>query len=255
MNNDSKSSQDPKQPFHDPNKRDPLSPNQPAQPINPIEPSYSSTEHTRTYANDPSQYASKSASAEPSKLNPSNSTADKGSAYTNPTGASRQTNDYTQKDKEHYQKESMEDKVRDTFRNIRDSKPVDEMYNYARNNKEHTITYILLAIGLLLLIFLYESIVGELIIGAVAGYHFASQITHYLRNIGQVFAGQDQLRYVVLTGLILGLFIEAPGIFIGALIVAAFKQVFLSKEGQDNNIRSDKSNNGNGGINRPKDRY
>jgi hypothetical protein len=103
-------------------------------------------------------------------------------------------------------------------------KKVDELYDYARSNKEQTITYILLALGLLFLLF-FNNLLGGLIIGMVAGYYFAAEIVYYIRNIGQIIGGQDQLRYVVLTALLLGLFIAAPGIFIGAAIVAAFKQV------------------------------
>ena len=99
-----------------------------------------------------------------------------------------------------------------------------DIFNYARSNKEQTITYILLAIGLLCLLFL-NNLFGGLIIGMVAGYYFAEEIIYYIRNIGQVVKGQDQVRYIVLTALLLGLFIAAPGIFIGALIVAAFKKV------------------------------
>ncbi len=128
--------------------------------------------------------------------------------------------------KDHH--ESMEDKVRDTFRNMRDSKKVDELYDYARHNKEQTIIYVLLIVGLLVLFF--NNILGGLIIGMVAGYYFADEIVYYIRNLGQIVSGQDQLRYVTLTAVLLGLFISAPGIFIGAAIVAAFKQVMMKKD-------------------------
>ena len=86
-------------------------------------------------------------------------------------------------------------------------------------------TGVLLAIGLLFLLF-FNNLLGGLIIGMVAGYYFASEIVYYIRSIGQIMGGQNQLHYVILTAILLGLFIAAPGIFIGALIVASFKQVF-----------------------------
>lgn len=128
--------------------------------------------------------------------------------------------------KDHH--ESMEDKVRDTFRNMRDSKKVDELYSYAQNNKEQTMIYVLLIVGLLVLFFNY--ILGGLIIGMVAGYYFADEIVYYIRNLGQIINGHDQLRYVILSAVLLGLFISAPGIFIGAAIVAAFKHVMGRKD-------------------------
>jgi hypothetical protein len=75
---------------------------------------------------------------------------------------------------------------------------------------------------------------GGLLIGMVAGYYFSSEIIYYIRNIGQIIGGQDQLRYVVLTALLLGLFIAAPGIFIGAAIVATFKQVMFGSRDHSN---------------------
>lgn len=102
----------------------------------------------------------------------------------------------------------------------------EDIFAFAKSNKEQAIAYILLALGLLLLLFFNNlNLLGGLIIGVVAGYYFSSEIIYYISNIGQVVGGQNQLRYVVLTAVLLGLFIAAPGIFIGALVAAAFKKV------------------------------
>lgn len=102
-------------------------------------------------------------------------------------------------------------------------KPKD-FYSYLTTHREHTIIYLLLIIGLLVILFT-NNLIGGLIIGMVAGYYFASEIIYFVRNLGQILGGQDQLRYAVLAALAIGLFIEAPGILIGAIVVAAFKQV------------------------------
>lgn len=135
----------------------------------------------------------------------------------------------TEKDKNYHQKESVEEKVRETLRNFRESKKVDDIYLYAKNNKEETLTYVFLAVGLLLMLFNYKSTLGELIVGLVAGYHFAAQIMPYLRRIGYLFSGPEQLRNIVLTALLIGLFISAPGIVIGALVATGCKEAFLTK--------------------------
>lgn len=116
-----------------------------------------------------------------------------------------------------------EEKVSDKIHNIGDSRKVDEIYHYAKQNKEQTITYILLVLGLLILFF--NNLIGGFIIGMVAGYYFAPEIVYYVRNIKQIFSGPDQLRYIVLSGLLLAFLIAAPGVFIGAVIVAALKQL------------------------------
>lgn len=92
------------------------------------------------------------------------------------------------------------------------------------HNPEAYITYALLIVGILLLFFDYI-LLGSLIVGLIAGYHFSHEIVFYLRNLTNVFAGQDQVRYIVLTAVIISLFIAVPGIFIGAIVAAVFKQV------------------------------
>jgi xanthine/uracil permease len=114
----------------------------------------------------------------------------------------------------------------------RDTKKIDELYSYATSNREHIIAYALLAVGLLILLFFNNLyLLGGLIIGVVAGWYFAPEIIYYAKNVDQLFRGPDQSRYIVFTALLLGLLIAAPGIFIGAAIVAIFKQVFTGAKG------------------------
>ena len=127
---------------------------------------------------------------------------------------------------------SFQNKERDKFR--RESlRKGEDLFAYAKSNKEQTLAYVLLGLGLLFLLF-FNNLLGGLIIGMVAGYYFDAEIVYYIRNIGQIIGGQDQLRYVVLTSILLGLFIAAPGIFIGALIVATFKQVLYADKKKPN---------------------
>lgn len=165
----------------------------------------------------------------PSSESPQGSTGETQDKWKNATTSNEyKPHENREEPKKDHHDESMEDKVRDTFRNMRDSKKVDELYNYAQNNKEQTVIYVLLIVGLLVLFF--NNMLGGLIVGMVAGYYFAPEIIYYIRNLGQIVSGQDQVRYVTLTALLLGLFISAPGIFIGAAIVAAFKQVIGKKD-------------------------
>lgn len=154
---------------------------------------------------------------QPSKKPSEEHSSESSKIYTNePLDTARIPDDKTKQ-------EGYSQKDRNNQRTQRETK-IDDLYTYAKSNKEQTIAYILLALGLILLL-LFNNLLGGLIIGMVAGYYFAPEIIHYLRNIGQVIGGQDQLRYVILTALLLAFFITAPGIFIGAIIVAVFRQV------------------------------
>lgn len=120
-----------------------------------------------------------------------------------------------------------DDPLKPKSEKIRGSIGEGDFVEYMKNNKEAAVTYALLLIGILLLIF-DAFLLGSLIIGLVAGYHFAHEIVFYLRNLTHVFAGQDQVRYLVLTAVIVALFIAIPGIFIGAVVAAVFRQVILN---------------------------
>ncbi|WP_042279607.1 hypothetical protein [Candidatus Protochlamydia sp. R18] len=139
--------------------------------------------------------------------------------------------DTTQKDKNFSQKERAEDKIREQLRFARESKNNDEIFDFAKNNKEQMITYLLLGLGIVLMMFMYGSLLGELIIGMVVGYHFASEIVFYLQNVRHFFSNKEQLRSIVLTVILVALFIAAPGIFIGAAIIAAIQQFMPNKGG------------------------
>lgn len=182
----------------------------------------------RNYSSDPSQYAY------PNKPNPN----EPSKVYTTePLDTARVSNQETKSSESFAQKERESQRVNQgTSNRHEDPKKIDELYEYATSNRAETLTYVtyaLLIIGLILLLF-FSNLLGGLIIGMIAGYYFASEIIYYIRNMGQIVSGQDQLRYVVLTAVLIGLFIAAPGIFLGAAIVAAFKQVLAGPRDPSN---------------------
>ena len=135
--------------------------------------------------------------------------------------AGRDANSSSQKEKYKKKYDEFEHRVKDSFKNLQDS----NLYHYAASNKVQAITYGLLVLGLFLLIFV-SGIIGSLIIGALAGYHFASQIIYYVRHLSQIFEGPDQFRYIVLTGTLVGLLVTTPVMMIAMAVAAALKQIF-----------------------------
>ncbi len=226
--NDSKPSKNSNPPSKDPVEKRPIEPATP-----PITPPLASPEEptraypaepSRTYSSDPSQYSypNKPPSEESPKI-----------YTTEPLDTARIARDESRPSENQAQKEQekTKDQTSQTFYTRGDTNQKSKFYTYATSNKEQTITYILLILGLLILLFV-NNLLGGLIIGMVTGYFFSSEIIYYLRNLGRTFSGQNHLNDVVLTGLLLGLFIGAPGIFIGAVIVASFKQVMTGPNTQ-----------------------
>jgi hypothetical protein len=93
----------------------------------------------------------------------------------------------------------------------------------AKYSKQQVTTYVLLLIGFIALFFNME--LGGLLIGLVAGYHFAREIFYYIRYLGQMLQGQYHLRSITLAVTLLALFIAVPALFIGALIAAFFRRM------------------------------
>lgn len=224
--NDPNSSEQSKNSQQNPqNKKDSSIPSQTPQTT----PLASPNEPTRAYPNDPS----KTYSSDPSQYATSHSPSEKPPIMqaAGPIDSARMAGE----NKRTIENEAKKEKEQQTSGSKKDpftdySKLKGDVFNYMTINREQTIIYILLILGLILILFA-STLLGGLIIGMVAGYYFAADIIHYLRNIGQIAGGQNQLRYVVLAALGLGLFIAAPGIFIGAIVVATFKQVLAGPQG------------------------
>jgi hypothetical protein len=179
------------------------------------------TDPARTYSSDPSQYAyppNKPAPEEGSKI-----------YTTEPLDTARIAGEERRSAETQDQKrrEAFQDQTQQTSHTTNQT---GNFYQYMASHREQTITYILLILGLILLLFA-NSLLGGLILGMVAGYYFSADIISYLRHFGQIAGNQGHLRYAVLAAVLLGLFIAAPGIFIGAIIVATFKQVMAGPRG------------------------
>lgn len=95
---------------------------------------------------------------------------------------------------------------------------------YISCHKSQSLIFAFLVLGLLLLLF-SDSWFGGLILGGVIGYYFSPDIVFYLRNLGHHFSGEERMRNIILAALLLGILISSPGIFIGAVVIAALRQV------------------------------
>jgi hypothetical protein len=221
--NGPKPSQDPKNNANDPTK---FHGNEPLH-NNPTKP-YSSEPTTPLHSEHKTSYQDKSSMRNSHSEQP-------GSSKTEQWGEKIKT-----------QTEQVGDKIKGTFKQLKDSRQVDDLYNYAVSNKEKTIAYTLLALGLIILLFV-DDLFGGLIIGLVAGYYYSREIVYFIRNLPQFFEGQDQVRYVVALVLVIGLLFVAPGIILGAAVLAAFKQI-INRNEQGMPDMSDKDTTG---MNRP----
>lgn len=120
-------------------------------------------------------------------------------------------------------KESAGNKFSDTFNNLKNNENLDNLYKYAQDNTRDTVAYVLLILGIILLFF--KPIWGGALIGIVVGIYMYREIITLLQNINGFIEEQGMVRSLVLAGMVLGFFISAPMIFIGAAIGVGFKHL------------------------------
>lgn len=107
----------------------------------------------------------------------------------------------------------------------------EDLMSYARNNTFDTIAYAVLVLGILLLFF--QPLLGQLLIGVVAGFYFSKPISRELYNFKNRVTVEPLVHSLILIGTLLGLFICAPGIFIAACLVAWIFHLFEAKKEDD----------------------
>lgn len=111
----------------------------------------------------------------------------------------------------------------DSLKNIKK----EDVVHYAKNNTIETIAYALLIIGIIMLLF--APYAGQVLVGAVAGYFFGSELIDYIQNIRSFVDEEPIVRSLVLGGLAIALFIGSPLLFIALFVVAGIKYLFYRK--------------------------
>lgn len=97
----------------------------------------------------------------------------------------------------------------------------DEWYNYARNNPKDTIAVVLLIIAIFLIPF--HLFWGGIILGAVIGIYYADEIINKIRNFKTYVERTSLLNSIIPIGILIGLFLAVPTIFLAAAAVAGIK--------------------------------
>lgn len=106
----------------------------------------------------------------------------------------------------------------------------EDFFSYAKANAKDMIAYVLMVLGLILMFF--NTLYGGLLIGIVSGLYFSREIVKLWAEREAFLDRHGLVHCVILGGLILGLFIAAPAIFIGAALVIVLKLLLMADEGK-----------------------
>jgi|688.fasta_scaffold25911_4 hypothetical protein len=124
-------------------------------------------------------------------------------------------------------KTSFRDKFKESYHNLKKNERMEGFYNYASSNTKDMIAYVLLLFGLLLL-FIEPPWYGETLIGVIFGLYFGYEILGWIKDYKETIESFGYVKALILGGVLLALFIEAPFIFIGAAAAIALRQFILS---------------------------
>ena len=116
---------------------------------------------------------------------------------------------------------NLKDRLSEHFKNFKNNEKIDGLFHYTNQNTRHMINYVLLLIGLILLFTL--PLWGGLLIGVVAGLHFYEGITFFIKNVSEIIANQGMVSSLIIGGVLLALFIQAPAIFIGTALAVTIR--------------------------------
>jgi hypothetical protein len=126
------------------------------------------------------------------------------------------------------EKKSFKDSFKSSLSDFRSNAKLSNVMSYAAANTRDTISYVILIIGIVLLFF--HSFYGGMLIGLVTGFYFSSEILALLHHTTLLVDEQGIVKSLVAGGLILGLFISAPAIFIGMALAVAIRQLLFPEK-------------------------
>ncbi len=118
-------------------------------------------------------------------------------------------------------------KIADRFDEFSRSPKVEGFISFTKSNMGATIAYVVLFIGILLSIF--HPFLGGLLIGVIGGIYFGDNILRWVLELSEQMDTEDLIKNLILGGIILGLFVQAPGIVLGTALVMAFKYIMSQR--------------------------
>ncbi len=100
---------------------------------------------------------------------------------------------------------------------------IGQIVKFAKENRFDTIAYILMVVGVLAYIF--NPMVGGLMVGGIAGFYFSESIYNWVMQLGKTFDQLGIFRSVVLGGFLLCLVISSTFLLLGVALSAAIMAI------------------------------
>lgn len=125
-------------------------------------------------------------------------------------------------------KPSLKDKLFGHWEEFRKHEKVEGFVQYTHSNTRDAISYVLLIIGLTALFI--SPLSGGLLVGIVAAVYFSKEILYFITHLRDFVDYYGTAKMLILIGILVAFLIQAPAIFLGALLALALQQLLLFNE-------------------------
>jgi ABC-type phosphate/phosphonate transport system permease subunit len=132
-------------------------------------------------------------------------------------------------DPEKKEEGSFTSKFKQSIDTLKKNEKVEEIYQFAQTNTRDTVAYVILATGLLLSLF-NASWLGYTLVGIVFGLYYGREMYAFAASYREFLKEKGHVKSLILAGTLLGIFIAAPFLFVGALVAVAFRQFLVSEK-------------------------
>jgi len=123
------------------------------------------------------------------------------------------------------EKKSFKEKFKASLLEFQSNEKLGNLVSYATANTRDTISYIALIIGIVLIFF--HSFYGGFLIGFIGGLYFSKEILSLIENLAALVDDQGIVKSLIGGGILVGLFISGPAIFIGIAVAVAIRQILF----------------------------
>lgn len=114
-------------------------------------------------------------------------------------------------------KPGFQEKITEKLDELKKNKNVEQMMSFAKSNTQDTLAYIGLFVGILLLLF--GSPIGSILIGVVVGIYFSQPILAWLVGFKDYLSTEGLGKTLVLLAAAFALLIAAPYLFLGGAVI------------------------------------
>lgn len=118
-------------------------------------------------------------------------------------------------------KPGFQEKLTEKLDELKKNRNVEQMMSFAKSNTQDTLAYIGLFVGILMLLF--GSPIGSILIGVIAGIYFSQPLLDWLTGFKNYLNTEGLGKTLVLLATAFALLVAAPYLFLGGAVATGIR--------------------------------